>query len=333
MKNKNLSKIGVFGAGSWGTALACSACRAGSNVKIWSRSQTVVDSINNENRNHYLPDIVLPDNLNATNEIKSLFQCEVLLLVVPAQTIRENCNLLKKANIPEGITLVICCKGIEIGSEKLMSEVVKEILPNNPIAVLSGPNFAHEVADGLPSCTTIACEDENLGMKLVEAIGCKVFRTYYTNDVLGAQVGGAVKNVLAIACGIAMGRGLGENTRAAIVTRGMAEITRLCVAKGGKCETLMGLSGIGDIMLTCGSTTSRNMSFGYELGRGVSVAELTNGKQKLAEGVSTSKSVCELAKSLNVEMPICNGVNEIIFGEADIDGVIKGLLSRPLTIE
>ncbi|MDA0781005.1 MAG: NAD(P)H-dependent glycerol-3-phosphate dehydrogenase [Rickettsiales bacterium] len=333
MTEINITKIGVLGAGSWGTALAVSMLRTKKEVLIWSRSEAVTSSINNERCNNYLPDMIIPEGVSSTNNINDVIKCDVLLIVIPAQTIRENCEALKNAGIGKNVPLVICCKGIEIGTEKLMSEVVKEVLPENPIAILSGPNFANEVANGLPTCTTLACEEQESGMRLVEALGCHVFRTYYTNDIIGAQIGGAVKNVLAIACGIATGKGLGENARAAIVTRGMAEITRLCVAKGGKAETLMGLSGIGDIMLTCGSRTSRNMSFGYELGKGVSVKELTDGKAKLAEGVATAKSVSELARSLGVDMPICYAVNDIIFNNADIDKVVMSLLSRPLTVE
>jgi len=328
-----MAEIGVLGAGSWGTALAISICNSGNDVVIWSRNEGLVDSINHDRVNSYLPDIVLPEKIHATNSVNDVTNCKTILMVVPAQTIRENCESLKNAGISNEISLVLCCKGIEKGSQKLMGEVVKEVLPDNPLAILSGPNFAYEVAKGLPSCTTIACEDNNLGLKLLEQIGSPAFRTYLTSDVIGAQIGGAVKNVLAIACGIAIGKGLGENTRAAIVTRGIAEIKRLCMAKGGKAETLMGLSGIGDIMLTCGSKTSRNMSFGYNMGQGKTVEELTGSGQKLAEGVVTSSSVSELAKSLDVEMPICNAVNEIIFNGSDIDTVISGLLSRPLTFE
>lgn len=329
-----MTKIGVFGAGGWGTALAVSFSRAGNYVLLWSRSSDVCNTINNEHENtDYLPKIKLSEKIVAVNDVSEIVSCETLLLVVPTQTIRENCQLLKEASIDANVPLVICCKGVEQKTQKLMSEVVKEVLPNNPVAILSGPNFAIEVAKGLPACTTIACEDEKLGASLLLQLGSNVFRTYYTSDIIGSQIGGAVKNVLAIACGIAIGRGLGENASAAIVTRGMAEISRLCIAKGGRTETLMGLSGLGDIILTCGSRTSRNMSFGYELGKGTPVKELMTDYKKLAEGVTTSQSVSQLAKSLNVDMPICNAVNAIIFGGADIDMVINQLLNRPLTWE
>lgn len=325
-----MKKTGIIGAGSWGTALAVTSFTAGCEVLVWSRGAEAADSINNSNENSkYLPGIKLPKDIRATTKMADMAACDALLLVVPAQNLHDICNEMKSAAIGKNIPLVICCKGIEQGSLRLMSEVVADILPN-PIAILSGPNFAAEIAMGLPACATIACEDEKLGMQLTEMLGSPFFRTYFSPDIIGAQVGGAVKNVLAIACGIAIGKGLGENARAALVTRGMTEIIRLCLAKGGKMETLMGLSGIGDIMLTCGSRASRNMSLGLALGQGGTMA---SSKGKVTEGVATAQSVTELAAKLGVEMPIAKAVNDILYNGANIDSTVKNLLQRPLRVE
>jgi glycerol-3-phosphate dehydrogenase (NAD(P)+) len=323
-----MKKISIIGSGAWGTALAITSHNAKNDVLLWSHTQASAEAINkdNENRRH-LAGIKLPQNIKATHNLKEAVQADILLLVVPSQKLRETCVKISLENLPKKIPLVICCKGIEQGSHKLMSEVVKEILPHNPVAVLSGPNFAAEIAKGLPACATLACEDEKIGADLVESLASRMFRLYYTHDVIGAQVGGAVKNVIAIACGIAIGKGLGENAAAALVTRGMAEISRLCLAKGGKLNTLMGLSGIGDIMLTCGSKTSRNMSLGLALGRG------EKKQHNLTEGVATAASVTELAGVMGIDMPICSAINEILHKGADIDAAIKALLERPFAVE
>lgn len=319
-----MKNITIIGGGSWGTALSLAMARGGNHVVIWARNKAVVEAINKNHQNTaYLPDISLPSDIRATSDLAQAAKGDILLLTIPAQTLRDNCQALRDAGIAPHVPLVLCCKGIEQGTQKLMSEVVADVLPN-PVAILSGPNFAREVALGLPTATTLACADEALGIQLAQALASKYFRPYFTPDIMGAQVGGAVKNVLAIACGIAMGKGLGENARASLVTRGIAEIGRLCKAKGGQYETLLGLSGIGDIMLTCGSLTSRNMAFGYALGQ---------GKQKqeaLAEGVATSQSVTALAQSLGVDMPIAAAVHAIIFEGAEIGVVVNGLLERPL---
>ncbi len=326
-------KTGIIGAGAWGTALAITSHSAGCEVTLWSRDPILTFEMNTTHKNtKYLGNIKLPEAIIATSTLSDIINCDVLLLVIPAQKLREICTELKKLELNKNVPLVICCKGIEQKTHKLMSEVAAEILPN-PVAILSGPNFASEVARLLPACATLACENSELGMKLVQNLGSKLFRIYYSPDVAGAQVGGAVKNVLAIACGIAIGRGLGENARAAIVTRGMAEIGRLCAAKGGKAETLMGLSGLGDIMLTCGSRSSRNMSFGYALGEGKPATDILEDNEMVTEGVATAQSVTELANSLGVDMPICQAVNDIIYNKADIEVAVKELLRRPLTIE
>jgi glycerol-3-phosphate dehydrogenase (NAD(P)+) len=325
---KLMKKIGIIGAGAWGTALAIACSNANNLILVWSHGAAAAYSINQHNENRQsLAGIKLSENITATTDLVAVCKNDILLLVVPAQSLREVCNNLKKSGIEKSVPLIICCKGIEQQSYKLMSEVVAEILPDNPIAVLSGPNFASEVAKGLPACTTLACTNEELGIELVNIIGSALFRVYFSNDVIGAQIGGAVKNVIAIACGIAIGRGLGENAGAALVTRGMAEISRLCEAKGGKLATLMGLSGIGDIMLTCGSLSSRNMSLGYALGKGEKKPE------KLAEGVATAESVAGLAAKLKIDMPICIAINDILHHSVDIDLTIKTLMHRPFAAE
>ncbi|MCE3232083.1 MAG: glycerol-3-phosphate acyltransferase [Rickettsiaceae bacterium] len=323
-----MKKIGIIGAGAWGTALAVSSSNAGNEVLLWSHGEKVVQSINNYHENkRYLSGIKLPASIKATDNLAEVVESDMLLMVIPAQKLREVCLNIKTVFLKNSVPLVICCKGIEQGTRKLMSEVIAEILPDNPVAVLSGPNFAAEIAKGLPACATLACTDEKLGTELVNILASQSFRLYYSQDVVGAQIGGAVKNVIAIACGIAIGRGLGENAGAALVTRGMAEISRLCAAKGGKHSTLMGLSGIGDIMLTCGSSTSRNMSLGIALGGG---QPLSN---QLTEGVATAASVAELAASLKIDMPICMAINDILHKGIDIDITIKSLLQRPFAVE
>ena len=334
-----MNKIGVIGSGSWGTALAVAASESAAEVKIFSRNPDITKTINNKNENEkYLPEIKLPKNISATDEISNTLNSDALLLVTPAQTLRSICKTIKNEAKAKNVTfsntpLIICCKGIEENSFKLMSEVAQDIFPENPILILSGPNFASEIAKGLPACASLACENLELAEEISEKLGSARFRLYTTKDIIGSQIGGAVKNVLAIACGIAIGKGLGENARAALVTRGIAEIGKLCSAKGGNIQTLLGLSGIGDIMLTCGSLTSRNMSFGFQLGQGKELNELINNNNKITEGVPTSLSVTKLADSLNVEMPICEAIKNILYDQANIDNVIKDLLRRPASVE
>ena len=236
--------------------------------------------------------------------------------------------------LPPHTPVVIASKGIERGSLMLMSEVATAILPHNPIAIVSGPNFADEAARGLPTATTIACTDESRWDLLMYAIGGRLFRPYMTRDIIGTQIGRAVKNVIAIACGIAIGKRFGENSRAALVTRGFTEMARLALAKGGKYETLMGLSGLGDLILTCGSTKSRNMSFGVALGQGRSKAEILSSRGRSAiEGVVSAESVSKLARKFDISMPICEAVHRILYENAPVDRVIESLLERPFVSE
>ncbi|MFP5511878.1 MAG: NAD(P)H-dependent glycerol-3-phosphate dehydrogenase [Alphaproteobacteria bacterium] len=326
----SLHRIGVVGGGAWGTALALAALRAGRETLLWAREPAVVEamSIRRENRD-YLPGVPLPDALRVTGDLEDLGDCDAVLLVSPAQHARSVTARMAPLLKP-GAPVVVCAKGIELDSHALMSEAVAASLPGgNPVAILSGPTFAAEVARGLPTAVTLACADEALGTALVGALGSRTFRPYRSDDVVGSQVGGAVKNVLAIACGVVEGRRLGDNARAALITRGLAEITRLALALGGRAETLMGLSGLGDLTLTCSSLQSRNMSLGAALGEGKALAEILAVRRSVAEGVYTAAAVVGLAAKLGVDMPICGAVDAILNRGAGLDETIDGLLSRP----
>ncbi|NFV82167.1 NAD(P)H-dependent glycerol-3-phosphate dehydrogenase [Magnetospirillum aberrantis] len=328
-----MNSIGIVGAGAWGTALAATARRAGRAVTLWARESELVADINATRRNSlYLPDVELLCGIRATTDLAEVAACDVVLLVTPAQHLGATARALAPLWRP-GVPAVICAKGIEQGSHAMMTEVVERALPTAAIAVLSGPTFAIEVARGLPTAVTLACADVELGQRLVDAIGTPTFRPYLSDDLAGAEIGGAVKNVLAIACGIVEGRGLGDNARAALITRGMAELTRLAVAKGGRPETLMGLAGLGDLILTASSAQSRNYSLGFALGEGRALADILAERRAVTEGVWTAGAVVELAGSLGIEMPICAAVDAVINQGAELDGVIRALLSRPFRSE
>ncbi|WP_188261824.1 NAD(P)H-dependent glycerol-3-phosphate dehydrogenase [Azospirillum tabaci] len=334
MAATDFRRIGVIGGGAWGTALALAALRAGREALLWAREPAVVGSVNaaRENRD-YLPGVTLPAELRATGDLAEAAACDAILLVTPAQHLRSACAGLA-AHLRAGTPLVICAKGIELDSHALMSEAAAAALPaGTPLAVLSGPTFAAEVARGLPTAVTLACADAALGARLVEALGSRTFRPYLSDDVVGSQIGGAVKNVLAIACGVVEGRKLGDNARAALITRGLAEITRLALALGGRPETLMGLSGLGDLTLTCSSLQSRNMSLGAALGEGRTLAEVLAERRSVAEGVYTAAAVVGLAGKKGVDMPLCAAVDAILNHGAGLDATIDGLLSRPFREE
>ncbi len=327
--------IGIVSAGGWGTALGVVANRAGSKVTLYTSNPNVLESVRSKRTNDaYLPGIFIDPHIGITDDFAQICNSDMLLLAIPSQHMRSTCIWMSD-QIDPSVPIVIATKGIERGSLALMSEVVSAILPKNPLAVLTGPNFAQETARGLPTATTIACADETLANQIIYGIGGKYFRPYHTDDIIGAQVGGAIKNVIAIACGIALGKGFGENARAAIITRGITEMGRLCHVKGGRPETLMGLSGIGDLVLTCGSEVSRNMSLGLDIGRQTrSIKETVESWQKrLAEGITTSDSVTELAKKIGISMPICKTVRDILYEEIDIDVAIGQLLERPFVSE
>jgi glycerol-3-phosphate dehydrogenase (NAD(P)+) len=324
---------GVIGAGAWGTALAQVAARAGLDVLLQAREPEVVESIRARRVNEaFLPGIVLDERVSVTPDLADLGACDLILAVAPAQHMRSTLTAFSAHHCP-GVPVILCSKGIERGSLKLMTEVLAETLPAAPAAVLSGPSFAGEVARGLPSAVTLACADEALGEALMETLSAPAFRPYLADDLIGAEVGGAIKNVLAIACGMAEGRGLGRSAHAALITRGFAEMTRMGVALGGKAETVAGLCGLGDLVLTCSSPQSRNMSLGLALGQGQTVEQALAGKRSVAEGYESAPAVRELAEKMGVDMPISQAVAALLAGETTVQGMIDALLSRPLKAE
>jgi glycerol-3-phosphate dehydrogenase (NAD(P)+) len=328
-----MNTIGIVGAGAWGTALAVTLRRAGRNVVLWAHDPEVAATITATRENpHYLPGIRLDCCVRATTDLAAVAATDAVLLVAPAQHLRAICRSLAPVWRP-GIAAVICAKGIEADSGALMGDVVAAELPRAPVAILSGPTFAAEIARGLPAAATLASDDADLGRALVEAIGGPAFRPYYSDDPIGAQVGGAVKNVLAIGCGIVEGRGLGDNARAALITRGLAELMRFAVARGGRAETLMGLSGLGDLILTASSAQSRNYSLGLALGEGRTLAEVMGSRISVTEGVWTAGIVAREAAERGIEMPIAAAVDSVINHGATIDDAIQALLARPFKNE
>lgn len=321
--------IGVIGGGAWGTALAQVAAASGP-VTLWAREPEVVAGINDGHVNEaFLPGVPLDPAIRATGDLADLGACDAWLVVTPAQFLRA---VLAGAPTDARRPLVLCSKGIEAGSGELMSEVAAEAVPGAPIAVLSGPTFAHEVAKGLPTAVTLACTNDGAGAALAERLAQPAFRPYASDDVIGAEVGGAVKNVLAIACGAVVGRQLGDNAKAALIARGFAEMLRFGLAKGAQASTLGGLSGLGDLVLTCSSPQSRNMSLGMGLGQGRGAAELLAERRTVAEGASTAPVLLAAARVLEVDMPITEAVVDLL-GGAPIDTVIGSLLNRPLRAE
>jgi len=324
---------GVIGAGAWGTALAQVAGRAGLDVLLQAREPEVVDSIRARRVNEaFLPGVVLDDHVAVTGNLADLDACDLILAVPPAQHMRSTLTAFA-AHYRPGVPVILCSKGIERGTLKLMTDVLAETLPAAPAAVLSGPSFAGEVARGLPSAVTLACADEALGEALMWTLSAPGFRPYLATDLIGAEVGGAIKNVLAIACGMAEGRGLGRSAHAALITRGFAEMTRMGVALGGQAETVAGLCGLGDLVLTCSSPQSRNMSLGLALGQGQTVEQALAGKRSVAEGYESAPAVRELATKMGVDMPISLAVAALLSSETTVEAVIDSLLSRPLKTE
>jgi glycerol-3-phosphate dehydrogenase (NAD(P)+) len=328
-----LSRIAIVGAGAWGTALAMVARRAGRDVTIWARSPEIAAEINeNHSNKNYLPDVTLDTAIRATNDLTALREAAAVLWVTPAQHLRE-VAAHAVSHLRDGIPVVLCCKGFEQGSGKLMTEVAAEALPRAAVAVLSGPTFAAEVARGLPTAVTLAAADSSLSRDLLQALGTPAFRPYLSADPIGAEVGGAVKNVLAIACGIAIGRKLGDNARAALLTRGLAEIMRLGLALGAQPATLMGLSGLGDLTLTCNGRQSRNLSLGIALGGGQKLSDYLAGRRTVAEGLFSAGAVAARACDSKIEMPIAKAVDAIVNRNADIGQTIAALLNRPFKEE
>lgn len=327
--SETMQTIGVIGGGAWGTALAQAMANGGRDVLLWARETEVVAGINvNHENSVYLPNIKLSENLKATDNIHDAAKCDVVLLVTPAQHMRTTLRTIKE-DVSNGNILVICSKGIELESGKLLSTVCEEELPKTPIAVLTGPTFAREIAAGMPGAATIGIKDEELGLKLQKALGVKGFRPYISTDIIGVQLGGAIKNVIAIACGVVNGRQMGDSARAALLTRGVAEIARLGTAMGAEKETLLGMCGIGDLMLTCSSMQSRNFSLGTALGEGKTLEQILGSRNAVTEGVHTAASTLELAKRNAVDMPITEAVNDCLSGKKTIDEAIEDMLNRP----
>jgi glycerol-3-phosphate dehydrogenase (NAD(P)+) len=322
--------VGIVGAGAWGTALAAVMQQVHGDALIWAMEPEVVEAINHERRNHlYLPSVSLAEGLRATGDMAEMANCHALLLVTPSQHLRATLGVLPKNDKP----LILCCKGIEAETELLMSEVAAELRPASPITVLSGPTFAHEVAAGKPTAITLATQNEALATQLMRLIATPTFRPYWSADVIGAEIGGAVKNVLAIGCGVVDGAGLGLNARAALIARGFAEMQRYGLARGAKVETLAGLSGLGDLVLTCSSENSRNFSLGRGLGQGQSAAVLMTDRRTVAEGAFTAPVLLKSAQRLGVDMPIVEAVCALLAGALNVGQVIEALLSRPLKAE
>ena len=322
-------KIGVIGGGAWGTALAQVAAHRGAPVILWAREPEVVGAINTAQENRlFLAGVPLSPSIRATGDLGDLGECDALLVVAPAQHVRGVLSQLP----PRGQPLVLCAKGIEAGTRLLVGEVARAVQPQSPVAVLSGPTFAHEVAAGLPTAVTLAAADAALGRALSDRLAAPHFRPYASDDVIGAEIGGAVKNVLAIACGVVDGAGLGQNARAALIARGFAEMTRFGLARGARAETLAGLSGLGDLVLTCSSTSSRNFSLGVGLGQGRAAAELLADRRTVAEGAFTAPVLREAAVAAAVDMPVTQAVCRLLEG-APVDAVVGALLARPLRQE
>jgi glycerol-3-phosphate dehydrogenase (NAD(P)+) len=320
-----MNRVGVIGGGAWGTALAQVAAKAGREVTLWAMEGDVVEAINDRHENSvFLPGVALDHAIQATSNLGEVGGHDLWLVVTPAQHMRSVLEKAPRCDAPR----ILCSKGIEDASGELLHTVAAQACPGAPIAVLSGPTFAHEVARGLPTAVTLAAEDLSLAKQLRSALAQPTFRIYVSDDVAGAEIGGAVKNVLAIACGVVEGRGLGQNARAALIARGFAEMTRFGVAMGARPETLAGLSGLGDLVLTCSSTSSRNYSLGVALGHGRQAGEMMNDRRTVAEGAFTAPVLARIAKAKGIDMPIVDAVDRLLKG-AGIDPVLESLLSRP----
>jgi len=319
-------KLGIIGGGAWGTALAQVASAGGRETLLWALEGDVVEAVNSRHENPiFLAGVPLSPAIRATSDLTQLDSCDAWLVVTPAQHMR---SVLQRAGDCEK-PLLLCAKGIEEKSGQLLHKVARETCPGAQVAVLSGPTFAHEVAKGLPTAVTLAAEDAALAEQLRERIKQPTFRIYVSDDLAGAEIGGAVKNVLAIACGVVEGKGLGQNARAALIGRGFAEMTRFGLAFGAKRETLTGLSGLGDLVLTCSSTNSRNYSLGKGIGEGRSAVELLSDRKTVAEGAFTAPVLARLAREKGIDMPIVEAVDALIADRANVDEVLGALLSRP----
>ncbi len=321
--------ITVIGGGAWGTALALTCARAGRTVTLWEHDAANAAQLRNKRESLFLPGVRIDDAIALADDLAAAARAPALLLVVPAQAVRNVAQKLA-ALIADRTPVVVCAKGIERGTEKFMSEVIAECAPNAVPAILSGPSFAADVARGMPTAVTLAASDGALAAALARTIGSASFRPYHSTDVRGVEIGGAAKNVLAIAAGVVVGRRLGASAAAALTTRGFAELVRFGKAYGAKAETMTGLSGLGDLLLTCSSPQSRNFTFGVDLGRGERPEAIHAG---LAEGVFTAPVLVDMARKRGVDMPISSAVAALLAGAMSVDEAIESLLARPLKAE
>jgi glycerol-3-phosphate dehydrogenase (NAD(P)+) len=325
----SFDRIAVVGGGAWGTALALTCTRAGRSVSLWEANAANATHLANHRESPFLTGVPLDERIKVVRDLAEAVGTSAILLVVPAQAVREVTTMLAPL-MAAGTPVVVCAKGIERGTQKFMTEVVAECAPNATPAILSGPSFAADVARGMPTAVTLAASDGKLASELARAIGSARFRPYHSTDVRGVEIGGAAKNVLAIAAGAVIGRGLGASAQAALTTRGFAELARFGRAFGAKAETMTGLSGLGDLLLTCSSPQSRNFSFGVNLGRGQKPGEIHGG---LAEGVFTAPVLLAMARERAVDMPIASAVAALLEGTMNVDQAIESLLMRPLKAE
>jgi glycerol-3-phosphate dehydrogenase (NAD(P)+) len=327
----NFDRIAVLGGGAWGTALANVTARAGRKVTLWEYDGGNAEQLAQQRESKFLRGVRIEDSIAVTRDLAEAARADAILLVVPAQAMRSVVKALGAAIAP-GTPVIACAKGIEHGTHKFMTEVIAECAPNATPAILSGPSFAADVARGLPTAVTLAAHDETLAAELAKALASRTFRPYQSSDVRGVEIGGAAKNVLAIAAGIVTGRGLGASASAALTTRGFAELVRFGRALGAKTETMMGLSGLGDLILTCSSPQSRNFSFGINLGKGLATKDI-HGKTGLAEGAFTAPVLLEMAREHSVDMPISSAVAAMLAEKLSVDEAIESLLARPLRSE
>ncbi|MEN2494371.1 MAG: Glycerol-3-phosphate dehydrogenase [NAD(P)+] [Hyphomicrobiaceae bacterium hypho_1] len=333
MIGRNFQRVGIVGGGAWGTALAQIIAVSGLEVTIWSHEKKTAHNINKYHINHtFLTDVTLNKNISATICLQQVADNDLLLIASPAQHLRRVAAEIQPY-IKTSTPVLLCAKGIEKSSGKLLTKVLGEELPGLTHGVLSGPSFASEVARGLPAALTVACHDESLSRRVATTFGSKVIRIYWTDDIVGVQSGGAFKNVIAIAAGIVDGKQLGTNASAAIITRGFAEMLRFAQTLGARAETLNGLSGLGDLLLTCGSPQSRNMSLGRALGQGHSIAEIVSTRKTVTEGIHTVEPILRIARSKKINLPISDAINSIINCEMTVDKAIDSLLSRPFRPE
>lgn len=319
-------KIGIAGGGAFGTALGVALALDGNAIQLWARNADAAETMNTQRVNSKLPDVELPDNMSFSAELGPLFTCDIILLAIPAQTLRD--FLTTHATALDGKYLVACCKGIDLTRMTGPASTIRDLVPNAIPAMLTGPSFAADIARGLPTALTIACPDDAAGAILQTALSTTAMRLYRTTDTVGAELGGALKNVMAIASGVTIGARLGESARAALITRGFPEMQRLAAALGAQAETLSGLSGFGDLVLTCTSDQSRNYRYGLALGR----AE-TFDTTATVEGAATARAVRQLASDLDLDMPICRVVADLTDGQTDVASALNALLSRPLKEE